>query len=308
MATTTVATVTTESDFVSIPFDNFEIEKKCVKPLIRPQLCCDRLVNYFNLNPWTPLASFLFSYSNLQYLAEQMLLLDSTYVPGCKIQQAVYPCGQPRPECTAPVCVTKDGNGAPMYRTGAGAGAPMYGPMFQFEGNNYAQPIRSNCCGVGAPPPVPHWPTVTLPNGQTRTPEEIYVAINDLVVPELLNLYESYYERPTAFNNPCLWQEVNDRFLQRQREYVMQATGTAQLYNKYFINRTTNGSMLVFPYPSISGENVKRKNTRGFSAEQLALRKNDPSLQCLSANNYSLTDPSNRFLNDYRASVLLCYP
>lgn len=268
----------------------------CEKPLIVPQLCCERLINYFNHNPWTPLASFLFSYANLQYLADQLLLIYSPYVPGCKIAQAVYPCGTSRPEC----CSTQGSS------TNVG---------FQFCGNNYAQPIQANCCGVGAAPPPPHYPTVQNikldKNGTySNTPvtaNVVVAVINDQIVPELLDIYESYYERPTAFTNPCIWQEINDRFLQRQRQYATQSVGTAQLYNKYFINRTTNGSLLVFPYPSIVDENVKSKNTRGFSAEELANRKNDRALTCMTSNNYSLTSPANRFLNDYRSSVL-CYP
>lgn len=121
----------------------------------------------------------------------------------------------------------------------------------------------------------------------------------------LLEQYDKFAYQPTfAISSALACSEslnmVNNMFLQRQKQYADENVCMKQLYNKYFCGRQYNGSMIVAPYPTMALENYNTKNTRGFSFEELALKKNDANSYLVSKNSYGLTNPANRFVQDYR--------
>lgn len=228
-------------------------------------LCNPRISTYFFQTPWTPLSTQVFSVQNLDFLK-------------CKLSEL---------KC---LCLDDDALIESLLEE---YDRIVWHPTFAVSSSIAAKAvdaskIQETCAAVGSSCTVRGGCAVE--NGcsatATATATKISTAQTDpKYIFEVLSL-------------------VNTTFLKKQQAYNNQNCCQQTLFKKYFCNRTTNGSLLVFPYPSSQTENFNSKNTRGFSFEQLALRKNDLSIQAASNLNRGLTSPDNRFLCDYRSKVL----
>lgn len=282
--------------------------------------CCALLNNYFTYQSagWTPLARLLFSAQNITYLRVQMQLLC-----GGENGSPLLPCledDQFIPELldfyekfteipTAPMSSAlfatpiAAGSNAPSHISTRGCGS--LGAGYACSGGNATGGVGGNAIGAtGANDKCGQKLTLAMATSTTsECPQFIFLVL----------------------------QKLNAAFLDRQRQYCVAGACQRHLYERYFLNRSCLCStkagkeacvvhsncnpgaqcarkeeclLAVFPYPSY--QTKSSKNTRGFSIEELNMRKNDtPHLfGSILSPNYGLDDPKNRFLNDYRCRIL----